>query len=59
MPLCYALNSLFNVLRRAVEPGFDDEWERKTNRPLANILSREADYIRFLLRRFSTAIEVT
>jgi hypothetical protein len=53
MPLRYAHNSLFNMLRTAVEPGFGEEWERKTNQPLADILNREADYIRFLLSRFS------
>jgi hypothetical protein len=57
MPLRYALNSLFNMLRTAVEPGFGVKWERKTNQPLTDILSREADYIRFLLKRFSKAIE--
>ncbi len=57
MPLRYALNSVFNMLRTAVEPGFAEEWEQKTNQPLADILCHEADFVRFLLTQHSMAME--
>jgi hypothetical protein len=57
MPLRYAFNSLFKMLRTAVEPGFAEEWERQTDQPLADILRHEADYIRFLLSRYALALE--
>ena len=55
MPLRYAINALFNMLRTAVEPGFGEAWEQRADQPLVNILSREADYVRFLLGRFAQA----
>ena len=57
MPLRYAHNSLFNMLRTAVEPSFAGELEEKTKLPLADILRHEANYICFLLTRFSLVME--
>ena len=59
MPLRYVHNSLYNMLRTAVEPSFAGELEEKTKLPLADILRHEANYICFLLTRFSLAMETT
>ncbi len=51
MPLRYAPMSLVSMLRTAVQPEFAAEWERKTGKPLEDILAHRAGLIRFYLSR--------
>ena len=51
MPLRYALMSLAGMLRTAVQPDYATEWEQKTGKLLADILSHRAGLIRFYLSR--------
>jgi hypothetical protein len=51
MSLRYALASLASIVRTAVDPDFARDWERQTNKPLADILAHRAGLIRFYLSR--------
>jgi len=51
MPLRYALVSMASMLRTVVQPEFAADWERKTGKPLADILAHRAGLIRFYLSR--------
>ena len=53
MPLRFALASLASMLRTAVEPDFAAEWERKKDKPLADILAHRAGLVRFYLLRLN------
>jgi hypothetical protein len=49
MPLRYALMTLASMLRTALEPGFAAGWERRTGKPLDEILDHRAGLLRFYL----------
>jgi len=51
VPLRYAPASLASMLRTAVQPEFTADWERKTGKPLADILAHRAGLVRFYLSR--------
>ncbi len=51
MPLRYALASLASMLRTTMQPEFAAEWERKTSKPLEDILAHRAGLVRFYLSR--------
>lgn len=51
MPLRYALMTLASMLRTVLEPGFAAGWQRKTGKPLDEILAHRAGLLRFYLSR--------
>ncbi|HUM71126.1 MAG TPA: phosphotransferase, partial [Chloroflexota bacterium] len=55
MPLRYAPMSLASMLRAAVQPEFAADWERKTGKPLADILAHRAGLVRFVLQGHAVA----
>jgi hypothetical protein len=51
IPLRYALLALATVCRTALQPEFGQHWLQRTGKPLDEILSQRADFVRFLLAR--------
>lgn len=49
MPLRYAPMSLASMLRTVMQPDFAADWERKTGKPLSDILAHRAELVRFYL----------
>ncbi len=49
MPLRFAPPSLASMLRTVMQPDFAADWEQKTGRPLADILTHRAGLVRFYL----------
>lgn len=54
MPLRYAHLSMASMLRTVMQPEFAADWERRTGKPLTDILANRASLVKFYLSRLES-----